>query len=124
MNRNELEKYILETYNSEFDYPWLNNPNYEVFRHSNDKKWFALIMDVPKRRLGLIGNDVIDVVNLKCDPILIGNLQNEKGFFPAYHMNKEHWITVALDGSVSDEQIKMLVDMSFDLTSLKRKNCR
>ena len=63
----------------------------------------------------------LDVVDLKCDPILIGSLRKEAGYFPAYHMSKASWITVALDGSVPDEQIKMLLDMSYDATARKVK---
>ena len=119
MNRDDLEQFINENYNAESDYPWLKYPNYEVFRHSNNRKWFALIMDIPKNKLGLPGTDIIDVVNFKCDPLLIGSLLKEAGFFPAYHMNKESWITVALDKSVNDDTIKMLLDMSYDSTALK-----
>ena len=119
MNRTELENYILNNYNSNPDYLWVKFPNYEVFRHSGNKKWFALIMDVSKDKLGLPGTELLDVVNFKCNPILIGSLLGKDGVFPAYHMNKESWITVALDGSMPDEQIKMLLDMSFDATAPK-----
>ena len=71
MKRSELELFIMETYNAEADYPWLKYPNYEVFRHCYNRKWFALIMDVPKNKLGLQGEEVLEVVNFKCDPILI-----------------------------------------------------
>lgn len=124
MNRIELEQYILATYSAESDYPWLKFPNYKVFRHSTNKKWFALIMNVQKNKLGLQGTDFLDVVNLKCDPILIGSLRKEKGFFPAYHMNKASWITVALNNDVLDEQLKMLLDMSYSATAEKVKNKR
>lgn len=117
MNRAELKRFILENYNSESDFPWMKHPNYEVFRHSSNQKWFALIMDIPKNKLGLQGSDLLDVVNLKCDTLLIGSLRCEPGFFPAYHMNKDSWITVALDGSVSDDKMKMLLDASYDATA-------
>ena len=78
-------------------------------------------MDVPRIKLGLEGSEPLDVVNLKCDPILIGSLRTESGIFSAYHMNKESWISVALDGSVPDDQIKMLLDMSYDETAPKTK---
>lgn len=78
-------------------------------------------MDVPKSKLGLDGDEILDVVNFKCDRILIDSLTAEPGFFPAYHMNKENWITVALDGSVSDEKILMLLDISFELTASNKK---
>ena len=124
MNRTELEEYIQNNYSAEPDYPWIKYPNYEVFRHNSNKKWFALIMDVPQNRLGLQGEDVLQVVNFKCDPVLLGSLLDEKGFFPAYHMSKASWITVSLDGNVEDDKIKMLLDMSFDATAPKIRKKR
>lgn len=76
-------------------------------------------MDIPRSRLGLKGESIIDVVNLKCDPVMIGSLRTQEGFFPAYHMNKDKWISVSLDGSVDDEQLKMLLDLSYDATEVK-----
>lgn len=124
MKRAELEKYVLETYNAEADHPWAGYPDYEVFRHSGSRKWFALAMDVPKRKLGLPEEGTLDVVNLKCDPVMIGDLLARDGFFPAYHMSKSGWITVALDGSVGEEELKVLLDLSFRLTGVKRKRKR
>lgn len=121
MQRAELKQHILETYPAEADHPWITYPNYEVFRHSSNRKWFALIMDVPKQKLGLPEDSILNVVNLKCDPRIIGGLLNKPGFFPAYHMSKESWITVALDGSVPREEIEILLDMSFRLTGVKTK---
>lgn len=121
MNRNELREYIQLTYNCASDFPWVKYPEYEVFRHSASKKWFAVVMIIPREKLGLPESGSITVVNLKCDPILIGSLRREPGFFSAYHMNKEQWITAALDGTVPDETLKMLLDMSFDLTRQKGK---
>lgn len=117
MNRTDIENYIQDHYSAKPDYPWIKYPNYVVFRHQSNKKWFALIMDVPKNKLGLQEEDMLAVVNLKCDPILLGSLLDEKGFFPAYHMSKANWITVALDGSVADDKIKMLLDMSYEMTA-------
>lgn len=116
MNREELKQLIMENYGSDPDYPWAKYPDYEVFRHSNNNKWFALIMTVPKNKMGLESSEDIDIVNFKCDSLLIGALRCKSGFFPAYHMNKEHWISVALDGSVSDEDIIMALDTSYELT--------
>lgn len=124
MKRAEFEAYIEGTYNAEADHPWAKYPGYTVFRHSNNGKWFALVMEVPKARLGLAEDGSLDVVNLKCDPILISSLRGRPGFFPAYHMNKDSWITVALDGSVAPGEVKALVDMSFELTKVKVKKHR
>lgn len=127
MNRKELETYIMENYSADSDFPWMKYPKHQVFRHSGSKKWFALIMEVPKEKLGLQGREPLTVVNFKCDPAMIGSLRLEAGFFPAYHMNKDSWITAALDGSVPEDRIKMLTDISFHLTAAsvkKRKEHR
>ena len=122
MTKTELSSYITEQYAAHPDFPWMKHPSYAVFRH-NDKKWFALVIDVPKEKLGVQGDGYLDIVNLKCDPIMIGSLLLEPGSFPAYHMNRENWISVALDGSVPEEKLKMLIDISYDLTdTLKKKN--
>ena len=121
MNRSELEKFILDNYVCTSDFPWMQYPSFRVFRHSNNKKWFAVIMDIPKNKIGLPSDDIISVVNLKSDPIMVGSLLRENGIFPAYHMTKSSWISVALDGSADDEKIKMLLDMSFEATAVKLK---
>lgn len=94
MTREKLEKYIQNNYSAEPDYPWVKYPDYEVFRHTSNKKQFALIMEIPKDKLGLQTKDVLSVVNFKCDPIMIGSFLNKEGYFPAYHMNKTSWISL------------------------------
>ncbi len=120
MNRAEFETYLSETYSAMGDHPWMTQPDYTAFRHAN-QKWFAVVMKIPKEKVGLAGKDSLDVVNLKCDPLLIGSLVSEPGVFPAFHMNKEHWITVALDGSAADDKLRMLADISFTLTAPKSR---
>lgn len=119
MNREELESYILNHYSTEADYPWADTPRAAVFRHVGNRKWFALVMEVPRDKLGLPGTEKLDIVNFKCDPILISSLRGEPGVFPAYHMNKASWITAALDGSVPAETIELLLDVSYELTKPK-----
>lgn len=121
MNRSQLDKYITDYYGVRAERLFEKNPGFQVYRHNDTKKWFAMIMDLPESILGLDGQKIIDVVNLKCDPILIGSLRLEQGFYPAYHMNKENWITAALDGSASEENIKFFLDISFELTAPKIK---
>ena len=117
MTRSAWEQYILETYTAEADHPWPRDPDSEVFRHPASRKWFALMMVLPRRRLGLTGDGTLTVLNLKGDPLLIGALRQEPGFFPAYHMNREHCLTVALDGTVEDSRIMALLDMSWQATA-------
>ena len=118
MNRQELATYLTDTYSVEGEHLFAKYPSFLVFRHNGNKKWFSVIMDIPRKNLGLPGEGEISVVNLKCDTRLIGTFREEPDIFPGWHMNKAHWLTVALDGTVEDEKIKVLVDMSFDLTGL------
>ena len=119
MNRAALETWIGTHYGVQADHPWMRSPTYAVFRHADNQKWFAVIMDVPRNKLGMPGEKLLDVVNFKSNPILIGSLLGEPGFFPAYHMNKDWWITAALDGTVSEDKIKMLPDISYQATAPK-----
>ena len=121
MERREIEQYIFDTYSVEPDYSWMDTPESAVFRHAGNRKWFALVTTVSKSKLGLQEQAPLDIVNLKCDPILIGSLRMEHGFFPAYHMNKDKWITAALDGSAPDDTIKMLLEMSYQATAPKHR---
>lgn len=120
MNRQKLEQHITEKYSIEPEYPWAKMPSFAVFRHSNNKKWFAVIMTITKDKLGFDSMENIDVVNLKCDQLLMGSVLNEQGIFPAYHMSKTHWISVTLDGSVEEDKVKWLLDLSYDLTNKKK----
>lgn len=53
MNREELEKYIADYYSVLPETPWMKYPRDNVFRHSNNRKWFALIMEISKEKIGL-----------------------------------------------------------------------
>lgn len=119
MNRQELEKFIAEHCGTLPEYPWAKYPTFAVFRHKNNQKWFAVIMTVSKRKLAIDEDGKIDVVNVKCDPNIVPSMWEEKGIFPAYHMNKEHWLTVALDGTVSAANVQFLLALSYDLTEKK-----
>ena len=115
----EAWRYAEQGTAEEPDYPWMDTPESAVFRHEANRKWFALVTTVPKSKLGLPGQQPVDIVNLKCDPILIGSLRAEPGFYPAYHMNKENWITAALDGSAPEDKLRLVLDMSYTATAPK-----
>ena len=119
MNRIELNNFISSYYGVEAEYPWIKHPTFAVYRHKDNKKWFAVIMELSGDKIG-IDVERVNVVNLKCDPLLIGSLLCDKGIHKGYHMNKNYWITVCLDGSVNEEKIKWLLDLSFELTSKRR----
>ena len=121
MTRKEFEELVFDTYNVRADYPFEDDFVTGVFRHESGK-WFALAMNIGERKLGHDGDEKIDVVNLKCAPEVIESLVGvENGIYPAYHMNKKHWLTVALDGRASNATVRFLTEISYDLTKNKLK---
>ncbi|MCI8594739.1 MAG: MmcQ/YjbR family DNA-binding protein [Oscillospiraceae bacterium] len=121
MKREEIIQYAGEKFGSEPEYLWAKHPAYCILRHESNKKWYAVIMDVPGEKLGLPCHDAMTVLNVKCGSALLGSLLETKGYLPAYHMNKASWVTVLLDGSVPREEILNLLTVSYDLTKVRRK---
>ena len=119
MNRFELENYIGDNYGAKAEYLWARYPTVAVFRRADNKKWFAVIMTIEKQKLGIDSDGLIDVVNLKIDRTCDFAFRGADGVYPAYHMNKQNWISVLLNEQ-KDEFIKMLVDISFDKVGKKK----
>ena len=116
MHRNDVIEYIKETYEIIPEYLFKSDPECCVFRHLHSKKWFGIIMNISADKVGVEADTYIDVLNVKCDPEMVAVLNCQSGFAPAYHMNKKHWLTILLDGGVSNEQIAQLLDISYELT--------
>ena len=122
MTRKEFEAIVLDRYNIKADYPFEEDYETGVFRHSDSRKWFAIAMNVEYSRIIPGRKGRVDIVNLKCAPEVIESIAGvESGVFRAYHMNKTHWLTVALDGSCDDDTIDWLLGISYDLTRTRIK---
>lgn len=119
MTRQEVFDWCRQQYGTEEDYPWFDSN--AVLRHANSKKWYGVVLVVDGRKLGLDEDGIVNVLNVKCDPIMIGSLRLQDGFFPAYHMNKDTWISILLDRPELDESIKDLLNLSYELTRSKAK---
>ena len=117
MTKNELAVYINSAFGISPDHPFARYPDISVFRHSGNRKWFAAQMTVPKTTLGIQEDGIIDIVNVKCDPEVLRSFLGQPGIYPAYHMNRKHWLTVALDGRVDDRTMEFLLGISYDLTA-------
>ena len=119
--RRQVEAYLEETYGVAPEMLWKDSEAAAI-RHNADKKWFGIIMPgIAWRKLGVDRDGVVDVMNVKCDPVILPSLIDGQGLFPAYHMNKQHWISIVLDGSVQMEKIMWLLDASYLLTLKKAK---
>ena len=119
MTKQEFLEYCLDTYGTAADYPFDEDFETAVLRHASNRKWYAVSMKVSRRKFGFESDVVIDVVNLKCAPEVIESLAGiETGIYKAYHMNKMHWLTVALS-ECDDDTISWLLGISYDLTRSK-----
>ena len=110
----EIFEYVQKQYGTVPEYLWSKSPDSVVLRHKNGK-WYAVFMTVEKSKLGLEGNDLVAIMDVKCDPEMTSMIIQTYGFLPGYHMNKQHWITILLDGSVSEAKTLDFLDMSYDL---------
>lgn len=119
MTKDELIQYVGERFSAEPEYPWADE-NF-IFRHQGNRKWFAVAMCVPYQRLGICREGSADIVDVKCGPLLMDVYRKQPGILPGYHMNKDNWLTILLDGSAEDELIRELFELSFDLTKQLRK---
>lgn len=115
MNSIDIINYISDKYQIGPEYLWEKSPDCAVFR-SPSKKWFALIMSVSNNHLGILVSGNTTLLNLKSSPLMIGSLISSGRYLPAYHMNKTHWISAILDDKANVEELKFLIDLSYQLT--------
>ena len=120
MTKQEFLEYCFNTYSTSPDYPFDDLLETAVFRHTGNKKWFALVMRVSRRKFGFDSDEVIDVVNLKLPTEMYGSFGAADGVYPAYHMNKLHWISVLLPDAPEDV-VSFLTNASFEATKSKKK---
>ena len=111
----EIVAYIKNKYRDELEFLWEKSPKNAVVRRKSSKKWYAVILTVSKRKLNLDSDEIIEVINLHNRVEEIEKLIDNKKYFPAYHMNKKHWCTICLDGTVELEEIYKLIDVSYEL---------
>ncbi len=122
--RTAVLAYAKQEFGTDAEYLWASAPDFAVLRRADNRKWYAILMDVPRNKLGLQGSASVDILDIKVDPLLHGSLLLSEGFLPAYHMHKGNWITVLLDGTVEREQIFFLLAASYELTAPKRRQKR
>ncbi|OAM29094.1 MmcQ protein [Eikenella longinqua] len=106
---------IAERYGAAPDYPFSRFPEFAAFRHPGSRKWFGVYLPVPAEKLGRSPGRSVPLFNVKCRPEHIGAMRAQAGILPAYHMNKEHWLSIEL-AQADEALIRQLLDDSFRLT--------
>ena len=119
MTKQQFLEYCLNTYGTLPDYPFDEDFETAVLRHTGNRKRYAIVMRVSRRKFGLESDEVIDVVNLKLPTEMFGSFGAADGIYPAYHMNKLHWISVLLPDAPADI-VQFLLNASFDVTKAKK----
>jgi len=116
---NRITNLINKLYKDEPEFLWEKFPGFGVFKNANTLKWYAIIMNIDKRKLGDFNEESVEILNVKLNFNNIISLLGKNGFFEAYHMNKKNWISIILDESLSDEEIMGLIKESYELSKLK-----
>lgn len=112
-------KYIREKYGDELEFLWEKFDDNAIWRRNDNKKWYALLVTLPKNKIGLEGEEEIEILDLRMSPQEVERSIDYKRYFPAYHMNKKSWITICLDGSLEIEEIYRRIDGSYILALKK-----
>lgn len=149
MQKEELFAFAAALGGAVIDYPFQDDFETAVFRHADTRRWFGIWLSVPCRwfgaeaagrgNTGLFGAEITGVkntgrggadakntgaafcLNVKCPPDLIPLLTGqERGVYPAYHMNRTHWVTVR-PCECADDTVRRLVQLSYTLTQGKAK---
>ena len=123
MIKQQFLEYCLYTYGTSPDYPFDKDFETTVLRHGDNRKWYAIVMRVSRRKFGFDSDEVIDVVNLKLPTEMFGSFGAADGVYPAYHMKKLHWISVLLPDA-PDDIVQFLVNVSFEATKSPKKKSK
>lgn len=123
MTKQDFLEYCHSTYVTSSDYPFDENFETAVLRHADNRKWYALVMKVSRRKFGFDSDEVIDVVNFKLPTEMFGSFGAADGVYPAYHMNKLHWISMLLPDA-PDDVARFLVNVSFEATKGKKTRAK
>ena len=118
MTKQSFLDYCHNKFGTSPDYPFDEDFETAVLRHADNRKWFALLMKVSRRKFGFDSDETVDAVNLKLPVEMFGSFGKADGVYPAYHMNKLHWISVLLSDA-TDETIAFLTGVSYEATKFK-----
>lgn len=110
---NQIIDYIKSKYNDELEFLWPNFPTDAIWRRKDNQKWYGLLMTLSRQKLGIDNDEVIEVIDLRIEPENMQNVVDNKSIFLGYHMNKKHWFTICLDGTISTEKIIEFIDKSY-----------
>jgi predicted DNA-binding protein (MmcQ/YjbR family) len=116
----EIIKYVKDKYNDELEFLWIKLPDCAILRRKDNNKWYGLMLTVQKNKIGLEGDEKIEIFDMRMEPEDLENKVDNKKYFHGYHMNKKNWFTICLDGSIPMKEIENYVDESYELAAKKQ----
>ncbi|MBQ8859374.1 MAG: MmcQ/YjbR family DNA-binding protein [Clostridia bacterium] len=111
----EIIAYVRDKYDDEFEYLWQKFPDNAIVRRKDNQKWYAALLTVSRRKLRLDSDENAEILDLRARPEDIATTVDHERYFPGYHMNKKHWITACLDGTIATEELCSMIDTSYKL---------
>lgn len=111
--------YVRMKYQDELEYLWEKTPDCAIWRRKDNQKWYGVMITINKSKLGMPVDERVDIINLRIDHDELDSIVDQQHYFRAYHMNKKHWVSICLDGSVSLNEIQTRIDQSFLLANKK-----
>ena len=121
---NTMHEWMINQLHDTADHPFTKSQNskrtvdndFTAYKPNDCDKMYALMFTIGKRKLDKTCDDeYVDAVNIKVEPSKVEDLLQLHGFYPAYHMNKKHWVTAILDDTIKDETLKELLLKARDL---------
>lgn len=113
---NRIANLIIKKYGDTPAFMWKKFPTYGVFKNRKNNKWYGIIMYIEKSKLDENSSDKVEIINVKVNKDSINQLLTINGVFPAWHMNKKHWISVVLDDTLTDKDIMTYIEESHSYT--------
>ena len=117
-----LIEYVKQKHGDEPEYLWDKFPKYAVLRRRDSRKWYGILLTISAERLGFNSTDQIEILDLRIEPTELTALIDEEKYFFGYHMNKKHWLTICLNGSVPTDEIYRRLDRSYELATKQASN--
>lgn len=117
----EIIIYVQNKYGDELEFLWQKFPKNAIWRNQKNQKWYALLLSIPRNKLpGQTSDEEVEIIDIRFQKNeALDFAESNDNVFPGYHMNKNNWITIILDGSMDTKQILALLDHSYAI-SLKK----
>lgn len=109
----KLIEYVRKKYGNDPEYLWKTFPKNAIVRRKDNSKWYALFLTLSKEKPGFNNKTPIEILDIRTKNA--AEIIDNQTIFPGYHMNKKYWITVPLDGRLTLDTIKTLIDKSYVL---------